>query len=250
MSSISSTTAKVVTLFLLFHLNLIEIQSFSFSHLYNKAKGYHSSFPASSSCFSLAPQSLSSLSRMKMTTLKGIHNENDSPISSSSSSSPSPSPSPPLSEALYPNLRIIGICGSIGSGKSYTSSLLVSKLNSIYKAKSLNEDELNNNNNNSNSSNNNNNSNNNSNNNNNGIAHHIDTDSLAHGVYKPGSLALQEIEQVFGQDVIQSDGTVNRKALGEIVFSDEKEMAVSLNVPMILINNVQINIFSIEITNV
>ena len=237
MSSISSTTAKVVTLFLLFHLNLIEIQSFSFSHLYNKAKGYHSSFPASSSCFSLAPQSLSSLSRMKMTTLKGIHNENDSPISSSSSSSPSPSPSPSptLSEALYPNLRIIGICGSIGSGKSYTSSLLVSKLNSMYKAKSLNEDELNNNN---------------SNNNNNGIAHHIDTDSLAHGVYKPGSLALQEIEQVFGQDVIQSDGTVNRKALGEIVFSDEKEMAVSLNVPMILINNVQINIFSIEITNV
>lgn len=103
----------------------------------------------------------------------------------------------------YPNLSIIGICGSIGSGKSFTSSLLVSKLNSILSSDSNSDD---------------------SDRDNHQIAFHIDTDSLAHGVYVPGSLALQQIEQTFGKEVIQNDGTVNRKVLGSIVFKDQEEM--------------------------
>jgi len=48
---------------------------------------------------------------------------------------------------------------------------------------------------------------------------------LAHGVYKPGSLALKQIEQEFGNSVIQDDGSVDRKVLGGIVFNDEAQMA-------------------------
>jgi hypothetical protein len=60
------------------------------------------------------------------------------------------------------------------------------------------------------------------------IAFHIDADKLGHGVYAPGSAALEEIGLAFGEGVIFNNGTVNRKALGSIVFNDENQMAVSL----------------------
>lgn len=88
-------------------------------------------------------------------------------------------------------LCILGICGPIGSGKSYACSLLVSHCN---------------------------------------CAHHIDTDSLAHSLYDtttyPNNRQLiEEIKKVFGPQVIhESDGTVNRKALGSIVFGDSSAM--------------------------
>ena len=37
---------------------------------------------------------------------------------------------------------------------------------------------------------------------------------------EPGQTALKEIEQVFGKDVIQADGCLNRHALRDIVFAD------------------------------
>ena len=127
-----------------------------------------------------------------------------------------------ITKRLYPNLYIIGICGSIGSGKSYTSSLLVSKLNEML------QHSLNNNDDDDDDDDNNNNVDDDDNESKNTFAFHIDTDSLAHGVYKPGSLALKEIEYEFGKEVIQEDGTVDRKVLGGIVFSDENQMAVRI----------------------
>jgi len=58
------------------------------------------------------------------------------------------------------------------------------------------------------------------------LAYHIDTDSLAHGVYAPGSKAIDEIGEEFGGHII-ADGTVDREALGGIVFSDSSKMDVS-----------------------
>lgn len=95
-------------------------------------------------------------------------------------------------EESFSSVSVLGVCGSIGAGKSYFCSLLTSKLNDCKDSTEVH-------------------------------AHHIDTDSLAHGVYAPGSKAIEEIGQTFGQEVIE-DGTVNRKALGAIVFSDPSEM--------------------------
>jgi len=57
-------------------------------------------------------------------------------------------------------------------------------------------------------------------------AHHIDTNSLAHGVYAPGSKAIDDVGAEFGESIIVN-GTVDRKALGSIVFSDNSKMQVS-----------------------
>lgn len=51
----------------------------------------------------------------------------------------------------------------------------------------------------------------------------VDTDVVARQVVEPGTPALEEIKAHFGTDVIQSDGTLDRKALRARVFADEKE---------------------------
>jgi len=48
----------------------------------------------------------------------------------------------------------------------------------------------------------------------------IDTDIIAREIVEPGQVALQEIENAFGKEVLQSDGRLNRKKLREIIFSD------------------------------
>ncbi|ACV63229.1 dephospho-CoA kinase [Desulfofarcimen acetoxidans DSM 771] len=48
----------------------------------------------------------------------------------------------------------------------------------------------------------------------------IDADIIAREVVKPGSPALTEIKQEFGQQVTHHNGTLNRKYLGNIVFAD------------------------------
>lgn len=49
----------------------------------------------------------------------------------------------------------------------------------------------------------------------------IDYDVLARAVVEPGTPALAAIEQRFGMGVIADDGTLDRPALGSIVFSDQ-----------------------------
>ncbi|KAL3809344.1 hypothetical protein ACHAXA_009052 [Cyclostephanos tholiformis] len=87
-------------------------------------------------------------------------------------------------------MKILGICGGIGSGKSTACRLMVDSL---------------------------------------GCAARIDADMLAHAVYEPGSKASEEIVSEFGGDVVlhSSDDSVHidRKKLGAIVFSDPASMS-------------------------
>ncbi|TVR71311.1 MAG: dephospho-CoA kinase [Sphaerobacteraceae bacterium] len=53
----------------------------------------------------------------------------------------------------------------------------------------------------------------------------IDADLVAHEIMKPGSETLARIAERFGQDVLNEDGSLNRPALGEIVFSDPDALA-------------------------
>jgi len=46
----------------------------------------------------------------------------------------------------------------------------------------------------------------------------IDTDVVAREVVKPGTVGLDEIVRVFGEDVLQSNGALDRRALGLRVF--------------------------------
>lgn len=77
------------------------------------------------------------------------------------------------------NTMIIGLTGSIASGKSTISQLLKDK----------------------------------------GF-HIIDADLVARKVVEPGSPTLSEIAKAFGDDVLHPDGTLNREALGSLIFHD------------------------------
>jgi dephospho-CoA kinase len=48
----------------------------------------------------------------------------------------------------------------------------------------------------------------------------IDADQLARDVVMPGCPALLQVVERFGSQVMLSDGTLNRKALGAIIFND------------------------------
>jgi dephospho-CoA kinase len=87
------------------------------------------------------------------------------------------------------SIKVLGVCGGIGSGKSSASKLLVSEL---------------------------------------GCLAHLDADSLAHSVYSPGSQAVKEIVAAFGEGILQEENKdeIDRKKLGTIVFADRSEMAV------------------------
>ncbi|AZK48081.1 dephospho-CoA kinase [Paenibacillus lentus] len=54
----------------------------------------------------------------------------------------------------------------------------------------------------------------------------IDADVIAREVMEPGHPVLLEVRKRFGAGIIQEDGTLNRKKLGEIVFSNPKERKV------------------------
>lgn len=49
----------------------------------------------------------------------------------------------------------------------------------------------------------------------------IDADAIARDLVHPGSDTLKEIADIFGEDMIQSDGNLDRDKLGKRVFSDE-----------------------------
>ena len=74
---------------------------------------------------------------------------------------------------------IVGLTGSIASGKSTISNMLKEKGYPI-----------------------------------------IDADLVARLVVEPGATSLLEIEHVFGAAVMNEDGTLNRDALGKLIFND------------------------------
>jgi len=55
-------------------------------------------------------------------------------------------------------------------------------------------------------------------------AHIIDADQLAHVAMAPGGLAYQPIIDAFGRGFLRADGTIDRPALGHIVFGDPQKL--------------------------
>lgn len=51
----------------------------------------------------------------------------------------------------------------------------------------------------------------------------IDADQLAREVVLPGAPALDEVVRVFGAEVLQEDGSLNRKRLGSLIFGSEEK---------------------------
>ena len=51
-------------------------------------------------------------------------------------------------------------------------------------------------------------------------AHVLDADRIAREIVPPGSPALARIARAFGKEMLRPDGTLDRAALGSVVFSD------------------------------
>jgi dephospho-CoA kinase len=55
-------------------------------------------------------------------------------------------------------------------------------------------------------------------------AHVIDADLLGHRAYEPGADAFRSVVDAFGEDIVASDGTIDRGALGQKVFGKPEEL--------------------------
>ena len=51
---------------------------------------------------------------------------------------------------------------------------------------------------------------------------HADADAISRGLTAPGGAALPAIREQFGDEVFCEDGTLNRRALGDVVFADTR----------------------------
>jgi dephospho-CoA kinase len=52
-------------------------------------------------------------------------------------------------------------------------------------------------------------------------AHVIDADKIGHEVYRPGTEGFRAVVDAFGPGIVAADGTIDRRALGAIVFGDD-----------------------------
>lgn len=50
----------------------------------------------------------------------------------------------------------------------------------------------------------------------------IDADQIAHQVMAPGEQAWHAVQDVFGPGILSADGRIDRQALGELVFQDDR----------------------------
>ncbi|MDO5156596.1 MAG: dephospho-CoA kinase [Eubacteriales bacterium] len=82
-------------------------------------------------------------------------------------------------------MKIIGITGGIGTGKSTILNILKEKHH----------------------------------------AYIIETDKLAHHLMLPGEAAYTEIVKCFGEDILTDDKCINRTKLGAIVFQNQEKLA-------------------------
>ena len=51
-------------------------------------------------------------------------------------------------------------------------------------------------------------------------------DLVGHEVMEPGHEAYEQVVKAFGQEIVSEDKTIDRKALGAIVFADEKKRMI------------------------
>lgn len=56
----------------------------------------------------------------------------------------------------------------------------------------------------------------------------VNCDKLAHDLYLPGTECFRQIVEHFGSSILNSDGFINRKILGDIVFNNKVFNLVSL----------------------
>lgn len=56
-------------------------------------------------------------------------------------------------------------------------------------------------------------------------AHLIDADAIAREVVEPGEPALAALVRAFGESILQPDGSLDRKGLGQRVFGDKAALA-------------------------
>lgn len=56
----------------------------------------------------------------------------------------------------------------------------------------------------------------------------IDADQVARDIVEPGTKALNEIAQLFGDGILLENGALNRSKLGQIIFSPTKEAEQAL----------------------
>lgn len=54
----------------------------------------------------------------------------------------------------------------------------------------------------------------------------IDSDVIAHDILNIDQLGYKKVISYFGQDILNSDRTLNRKKLGQIVFNDQSKLNV------------------------
>ena len=54
----------------------------------------------------------------------------------------------------------------------------------------------------------------------------IDADKITRKLQEPGQTVYNEIKAAFGTDVIAPDGTIDRKKLGAIVFTDRRQRGI------------------------
>lgn len=82
------------------------------------------------------------------------------------------------------NMLVLGITGGIGSGKSLVTKIMKKVFHSAV----------------------------------------IDTDSIGHELLLRNGKAYKRVVAVFGKEILSEDGEINRKKLGEIVFSERKKL--------------------------
>lgn len=54
----------------------------------------------------------------------------------------------------------------------------------------------------------------------------IDADECSRAVVEKDSIGLEKLTEIFGSKILENDGTLNRKALGQIVFSDSEQLSL------------------------
>ena len=84
------------------------------------------------------------------------------------------------------NMKIIGITGGVGAGKSTVLDYLREQFQ----------------------------------------AYVIQADQVGHQVMEPGEICYSQVIALFGEHILKKDKTIDRKALGAIVFADEKKRMI------------------------
>lgn len=56
-------------------------------------------------------------------------------------------------------------------------------------------------------------------------AYIIDADEVAHQIVEPGQPAWRDVINHFGDSILNSDSTINREKLGDMVFGNQKLLA-------------------------